>query len=101
MAPRPSSTQLPANSSAGCLRPNNEQQRTESHTSKKVIIIRLLKNVVEAKEQGKNLKDQINEEEIGNLPEKEFRELIVKMIHNLRNRREARTKKIQECLTRN
>ena len=25
------------------------------------------------KEQGKNLEDQINEEEIGNLPEKEFR----------------------------
>ena len=29
------------------------------------------------KEQGKNLQDQINEEEIGNLPEKEFRIMIV------------------------
>ena len=37
------------------------------------------------KEQGKNLKDQINEDEIGNLPEKEFRVMIVKMIQNLRN----------------
>ena len=32
------------------------------------------------KEQGKILQDQINEEEIGNLPEKEFRVMIVKMI---------------------
>ena len=48
------------------------------------------------KEQGKNLKDQINEEEIGNLPEKEFRVKIVKMIQNLRNRMEARIEKIPE-----
>ena len=43
-------------------------------------------------EQGKNLQDQINEEEIDNLPEKEFRVMIVKMIQNLGNRME----KIQE-----
>ena len=51
------------------------------------------------KEQGKNLQDQINEEEIGNLPEKEFRVKIVKMIQNLRNRMEARIEKIQEMFT--
>ena len=45
------------------------------------------------KEQGKNLQDQINEDKIGNLPEKEFRVMIVKMIQNLRNR----MKKIQEA----
>ena len=44
------------------------------------------------KEQGKNPPDQTNEEEIGSLPEKEFRVTIVKMIHNLGNRME----KIQE-----
>ena len=44
------------------------------------------------KEQGKNPPDQTNEEEIGSLPEKEFRIIIVKMIQNLRNRME----KIQE-----
>ena len=44
------------------------------------------------KEQGKNLQDQVNKDEIGNLPEKEFRVMIVKMIQNLRNRME----KIQE-----
>ena len=48
------------------------------------------------KEQGKNLQDQINEEEISNLPEKELTVLIVKMIHNLGNRMEAWIEKIQE-----
>ena len=40
------------------------------------------------KEQGKNLQDQINEEELGNSPEKEFRVMIVKVIQNLENRTE-------------
>ena len=48
------------------------------------------------KEQGKNLQDQINEEEIGNLPEIEFRVMIAKMIQNLGNRMEAWIEKIQE-----
>ena len=43
-------------------------------------------------EQSKNPPDQTNEEEIGSLPEKEFRIMIVKMIQNLGNRME----KIQE-----
>ena len=37
------------------------------------------------KEQGKNPPDQTNEEEIGSLPEKEFREMKVKMVQNLGN----------------
>ena len=44
------------------------------------------------KEQGKKPPDQTNEEEIGSLPEKEFREMIAKMIQNLINKME----KIQE-----
>ena len=48
------------------------------------------------KEQGKNLQDQINEEEISNLREKEFRIMIVKMIQNLGNRMEAQIEKKQE-----
>ena len=52
--------------------------------------------MLQTKEQGKNLQDQINEEEIGNLPEKEFRVMRVKMIQNLRNRMEAQIEKIQE-----
>ena len=40
------------------------------------------------KEQGKNPPDQKDEEEVGSLPEKEFRIMIVKMIQNLGNRME-------------
>ena len=40
------------------------------------------------KEQDKNRPDQTNEEEIGSLPAKEFRVMIVKMIQNLGNRME-------------
>ena len=50
------------------------------------------------KEQGKNLQDQINEEEIGNLPEKEFRVMIVKMIQNLGNRMEKKYKTFNKDL---
>ena len=38
------------------------------------------------KEQGQNTQDLTNEEEIGSLPEKEFRIMIVRMIQNLGNR---------------
>ena len=38
------------------------------------------------KEQRENPPDQTNEEEIGSLPEKEFRVMIVKMIQNLGRR---------------
>ena len=50
------------------------------------------RNTQQMKEHGKNLPDLTNEEEIGSLPEKEFRIMIVKMIQNLGNRME----KIQE-----
>ena len=39
-------------------------------------------------EQGKNPPGQTNEEEIGSLPENQFRAMIVKMIQNLGNRME-------------
>ena len=57
------------------------------------------KNMSQMKEQGKNLQDQINEEQISNLSEKEFRVMIVKMIQNLRNRMEHRLRKYKKCLT--
>ena len=47
------------------------------------------------KDQSKNQPDHTNEEEIGSLPEKEFRVMIVKMIQNLGNRME----KIQEMFS--
>ena len=40
------------------------------------------------KEQDKNPPDQTNEEEVGSLPEKEFRVMIVEMIQNLGTRME-------------
>ena len=39
--------------------------------------------MLQTKKQGENPQDQINEEEIGNLPEKEFRVMIAKMIQDL------------------
>ena len=47
-----------------------------------------------------NSQDQIKEEEIGNLPEKKFKIMIVK-IHNLRNRMKAWIKMIQEIFNNN
>ena len=47
--------------------------------------MRRQKNTQQMKEQGTNPPDLINEEEIGSLPEKEFRIMIVKMIQNLGN----------------
>ena len=40
------------------------------------------------KEQTESTDVQVNEEEIGKLPEKEFRVMMVKMIKNLENRME-------------
>ena len=48
------------------------------------------------KEQDKTPEKQLNEVEIGNLPEKEFRLMIVKMIQNLGKRMEAKMEKMQE-----
>ena len=42
------------------------------------------------KEQTRNTEVQINEEEIGKLPEKEFRIMIVKMTKNLENKMEKK-----------
>ena len=46
------------------------------------------RNTQQMKKQGKNRPNQTNEEEIGSLPEKEIRVMIVKMIQNLGNRME-------------
>ena len=55
------------------------------------------------KEQGENPPDLTNEEEIGSLPEKEFRIMIIKMIENPGNRmekiRETFNKELEELKT--
>ena len=65
------------------------------------------KNTQQIKEQDKCPPNQTKEEEIGNLPDKEFQIRIVKMIQNLENKRESqinsletRIEKMQESLTR-
>ena len=44
------------------------------------------RNTTQMKEQTRNTEIQINEEDIGKLPGKEFRIIIVKMIKNLENK---------------
>ena len=50
------------------------------------------------KEQTSNTQEQINEEEIGKLPEKEFRIMIVKMIKNLENKMQKMQQSINKGL---
>ena len=52
------------------------------------------RNTTQMKEQTRNTEVQINEEEIGKLPEKQFRIMIVKIMKNFENKRE----KIQESI---
>ena len=56
------------------------------------------KNTTQVKEQTRNTEAQINEEEVGKLPEKEFRIMIVKMIKNLENKMEKMQELIQKEL---
>ena len=49
---------------------------------------------MQMKEQYKSPQEQLNEEEIGNLPEKEFRVMIVKLIQNLKKRIDEWIKKV-------
>ena len=60
------------------------QEYSTTHQKEKTM--KQQKNMLQMKEQGKNLQDQINEDEIGNLPEKEFSVMMTKMIQNLGNR---------------
>ena len=66
------------------------------------------RNIQQVKEHDKFPQNQTKEEEIGSLPEKELRIMIVKVIQNLenktelqRNRLETRIEKIQEMFNKN
>ena len=56
------------------------------------------RNTTQMKEQIRNSEIQINEEETGKLPEKEFRIMIVKIIKNLGNRMEKMQESINKAL---
>ena len=55
-------------------------------------------NTTQMKEHTRNREVQVNEEEIGKLPEKEFRIMMVKMIKNLENRMEKMKESINKDL---
>ena len=56
------------------------------------------RNTTQMKEQITNTEVQINEDEIGKLPEKEFRIMIVKMIKSLENKMEKMQESVNEDL---
>ena len=60
--------------------------------------MKMKRNIAQMKEQTRNTEVQINEEEIGKLPEKEFRIMIVKMIKNLENKMEKMQESINKDL---
>ena len=74
----------------GNYKPAACKKETPNHS--RLSKTRRQRNTQQIKEQSKNPQDQTNEEEIGSLPEKEFRLMIVKMFQNPGNR----MKKIQE-----
>ena len=53
------------------------------------------RNTQQVKEQDKFPPNQTKEKEIGNLPEKEFRIMIVKMIQNLENKMELQISSLE------
>ena len=56
------------------------------------------RNTKQMKEQTRNTEVQVNEEGMDNLPEKEFRIIIVKMIKDVENKMEKMQKSINKYL---
>ena len=56
------------------------------------------KNTAQMKQQSRNTEVQINQDEIGKIPEKQFRIMIVKMIENLENKMEKMQESINKDL---
>ena len=56
------------------------------------------RNIQQVKEHDKCPPNQIKEEEIGNLPEKEIRIMIVKMIQNLENKMELQVNSLETTI---
>ena len=85
--------------------PEGRQQKQEelqscslwnkNHIHRKIDKMERQRAMYQMKEQYKTQEKQLNEVEIGNLPEKEFRIMTVRMIQDLRRRMEANIKKMQ------
>ena len=68
----------------------------KNHIHRKTDKMKRQRAMYQMKEQDKTPKKQLNEVEIGNLPEKEFRIMRVKIIQDLGKRMEAKIEKMQE-----
>ena len=66
------------------------------HTHRKIDKMKRQRVMYQMKEQDKTPRKQLNEVEIGNIPEKEFRIMMVKIIKDLGKRMEAKIKKMKE-----
>ena len=75
--------QKPKGRKNSILKPRKRRPKTQ--LKKKKRIMKSQRNTTQMKEQTRNTEVQINEEEIGKLPEKEFRIIIAKMIKDLGN----------------
>ena len=73
------------------------ENETSDKVKKIIIIMKRQRNTTQMKEQTRNTEVQINEE-IGKLPEKEFRIMIVKMIKNFENKMEKMQESIKKDL---
>ena len=56
------------------------------------------RNIQQVKEHDKCPPNQTKEEEIGNLPEKEFRIMIVKMVQNVENKMELQINRLETTI---
>ena len=84
--------------------PEGRQQKQEelqscslwnkNHIHRKIDKMKRQRAIYKMKEKDKTPEKQLNEVEIGNLTEKEFRIMIVKMIQDLGKRMEAKIKKM-------
>ena len=68
----------------------------KDHIHRKIDKMKRQRAMYQLKEQDKTPEKQLNEMEIGNLPEKKFRIIIGKMIQDLGKRMEAKIEKMQE-----
>ena len=87
--------QKPKGRKNSTLKPGKRRPQTQYIKKKKM---KRQRNTAQMKEQTRNTEVQINEEEIGKVPEKEFRIMIVKMIKNLENKMEKRQESINKDL---
>ena len=73
-------------------------EKETSNTISYKKIMKRQRNTIQMQEQTRNTEVQINEQEIGKLPEKEFRIMIVKKIKNLENKMEKMQESINKDL---